>query len=317
MLKIDFPGMKLSRSLVLCSAILCQHCDAPGSESTNILLAPSTLRVEAISASEIQLFWTDNSDNERGFFIERKAGESFIQKYQVAENITEFVDDKVSADSTYSYRVFAYATLKKSAHSNVGTTSTYTVTDIDGNEYATVQIGEQKWMVENLRTTHFRNSEPVPHLVDLEAWTSTTSAAFCYFNNDSSTGEDYGLIYNWMAATDERGIAPEGWHVPTYADWDILFTFLGGESEAGIKLFSGPHPGLNSDRDNISGFNAQDGVSRSDPYGYSIQSNFCNYWTTSPINETYAYFAGIFYEYATVNLENPKQRGIPIRCVKD
>jgi len=71
------------------------------------------------------------------------------------------------------------------------------VTDIDGNIYQTLVIGDQEWMVENLKVTHYRNGDQIPHLTDDGDWTSTTDGAYCYYNNSSVNGETYGALYNW------------------------------------------------------------------------------------------------------------------------
>ena len=97
-----------------------------------------------------------------------------------------------------------------------------TFQDIDGNIYHTVTIGTQTWMLENLKTTKFRNGESIPNVTDNAAWAGLTSAAWCDYDNSASNGNIFGHLYNWYAATDSRNIAPAGWHVPTLAEWDIL-----------------------------------------------------------------------------------------------
>lgn len=112
-----------------------------------------------------------------------------------------------------------------------------TVTDIDGNVYQTVKIGDQLWMAENLRVTHYRDGSVIPNITGSSAWTGLSSGARCYYNNDSATHDAlYGVLYNGYAITDSRNIAPEGWHVATADDWDELKTALGGTAEIGGKL---------------------------------------------------------------------------------
>lgn len=104
------------------------------------------------------------------------------------------------------------------------------VTDIDGNIYHTVKIGDQVWMAENLKTTKYRNGDPIPNVTDNEAWGDLNSGAYCCYNNDSSTYKGiYGALYNWFAVTDIRNIVPKGRHVPTDQEWGILIDFLGGK----------------------------------------------------------------------------------------
>ena len=88
-----------------------------------------------------------------------------------------------------------------------------TVTDIDGNIYQTVKIGNQWWMAENLKVTHYRNGEAIPNVTDNATWTGLTTGAYCEYNNDVNNVATYGRLYNWYAVDDSRNIAPAGWHV--------------------------------------------------------------------------------------------------------
>ena len=96
-----------------------------------------------------------------------------------------------------------------------------TVTDIDGNLYHTVKIGTQIWMVENLKTTKYRNGDPIANVTG-DQWDKTISGAYCSYDNSAANVTTYGLLYNWYAVNDPRKIAPEGWHVATYQDWETL-----------------------------------------------------------------------------------------------
>ena len=112
-----------------------------------------------------------------------------------------------------------------------------TVTDIDGNVYHTVKIGTQVWMVENLKTTKYRNGDPID-TDKTNTWESTTTGYYCWYEDMASKYKaNYGALYNWSAVNDSRKIAPQGWHVPTYAEWTILINFLGNKIDyAGAKL---------------------------------------------------------------------------------
>jgi uncharacterized protein (TIGR02145 family) len=110
------------------------------------------------------------------------------------------------------------------------------ITDIDGNIYKTVTIGNQVWMAENLRTTRYRNGDPIPYIADGAAWVKLTAGAYCNVDNNDNNSALYGKLYNWYAVTDNRNMAPTGWHVPSDAEWTTLTTYLGGESGAGSKL---------------------------------------------------------------------------------
>lgn len=141
-----------------------------------------------------------------------------------------------------TYYVRAYATNNagtaygeevsfKTDDSGVGT-----VTDIDGNVYHTVIIGTQVWMVENLRTTKYRNGDTIPNITDKTAWENISYGGYCWYNNDITNKETYGALYNWYAVDDSRNLAPEGWHIPSAEEWNTLIDFLGGDMVAGGKL---------------------------------------------------------------------------------
>jgi uncharacterized protein (TIGR02145 family) len=101
-----------------------------------------------------------------------------------------------------------------------------TVADIDGNVYHTVTIGTQVWMVENLKTTKYRNGDPVPYVAEASAWLNLNTGAYCNCNDDPNISEVYGKLYNWYAVNDSRKIAPTGWHVPNDAEWTRLTDYL-------------------------------------------------------------------------------------------
>ena len=110
---------------------------------------------------------------------------------------------------------------------------TGTVTDIDGNTYVTVKIGEQWWMAENLKVTHYRNGDSIPNITADIQWAALDTGAWCSYDNNPDNVNHYGRLYNWYAVTDSRNIAPAGWHVATNDEWIALITILGGEITAG------------------------------------------------------------------------------------
>lgn len=108
--------------------------------------------------------------------------------------------------------------------------------DFDGNIYTSVIIGSQEWMVQDLKTTHYRNGDEILTGVESTEWKDLTAGAFCNYNGDAGLVATYGRLYNWFAVTDPRGLCPAGWHVPTKDEWDTLMNFLGGQYVAGGKL---------------------------------------------------------------------------------
>jgi uncharacterized protein (TIGR02145 family) len=199
-----------------------------------------------------------------------------------------------------------------------------TCTDYDGNVYETVTIGDQEWMAENLKVTHYRNGDPLLTGVSNPDWRYCPTGAYAIYNNDPINGEIYGYLYNWRAVDDSRNIAPEGWHVPSDAEWNILVEFLGSDAggklkEAGYDHWNPPNTGAT----NESGFTALASGNRSYYHGgFRELGNSEFYWTS-----TYSGWGGSYYEawvhyvqYGTSytqRIDLPIGAGISIRCVKD
>ena len=126
------------------------------------------------------------------------------------------------------------------AEVNVIEKTTSTVTDIDGNVYRTIEVGDQWWLAENLKVTRFRNGEVIPHVTDGGEWYSQATSATCEYDNNPENVEIYGRLYNWYAAMDSRNIAIEGWHVPSDEEWKQLEITLGmSQSEADTSGYRG------------------------------------------------------------------------------
>ena len=102
-----------------------------------------------------------------------------------------------------------------------------TVTDIDGNVYNTVLIGDQCWMKENLKTTQYRNGTPIEYPGTNDSlWRVNTTGAYAWLDNDISFKEKYGSLYNWHAVNNTKGLCPEGWHVPSDEEWMQLVDYV-------------------------------------------------------------------------------------------
>lgn len=113
------------------------------------------------------------------------------------------------------------------------------ITEINGQTFKTIAIGTQTWMAENLNVDRFRNGDPIPEAKSDAEWKLAginKQPAWCYYNNDPKNGEKYGKLYNWYAVNDPRGLAPEGYVIPTKENWETLKAFLG--DHGGLKLKS-------------------------------------------------------------------------------
>jgi uncharacterized protein (TIGR02145 family)/uncharacterized repeat protein (TIGR02543 family) len=102
----------------------------------------------------------------------------------------------------------------------------WTVSDKDGNVYKTVLIGNQTWMVENLRATKYKSGNSIPTVTDSATWANLSTAGYCYYNNTTNADsiKKFGALYNWYAADSENFIS--GWHLPDTSDWSTLQNYL-------------------------------------------------------------------------------------------
>lgn len=192
------------------------------------------------------------------------------------------------------------------------------VKDKDGNSYRTIKIGKQEWTAENLKVEHYRNGDEIPQVQDKEEWSKLTSGAWCYYENISDNGIEYGKIYNWYAVNDPRGIAPEGWHVSTDDEWTKLTDFLGGAETAGTKLKSTSGWDENFSGDNSSGFNALPGGYRNNDGYFGNKGINSLYWTSTELNSERVWFRNIIGSIPDVYRPTYyKNFGLYIRCVKD
>jgi uncharacterized protein (TIGR02145 family) len=190
-----------------------------------------------------------------------------------------------------------------------------TVTDNDGNTYQTIKIGNQVWMAENLKVTHYRNGNAIPNVTVKSTWLSLTTGAYCNYNNDGSDVATCGRLYNYYAVNDGRKLAPTGWHIPSDTDWQTLVDYLGGATVAGGKMkgtdttWNSPNIGAT----NESGFLAVSCSLRQ--YGdFNEKGNYAHFWSSS-LNAT---IWRLNYRDTNVMLFNTdKHDGISVRCVKD
>ena len=133
----------------------------------------------------------------------------------------------------------AYTEYNASANTDDGSCATLASTcdspSMDGYDYAVVEIGDQCWFAENLRTTVYADGSAIPEETDNTAWAGLSTGARCDYDNDASNVATYGRLYNWYAATDAAELCPTGWHVPTDDEWTALETYLGANGHSGTE----------------------------------------------------------------------------------
>ena len=287
------------------------------------LEAPTHIAFLILSDTEIQISWQDNTSFETGFKIERDAGSGFIELGTVSANVTSYTDSDLIYRQSYTYRVAAFTTTSTSGYSTEAIASSIApMVDYDGNVYQTVQIGNQIWMAENLKVTHYRDGTAITNVTDNDAWGELTTEAYSIYNNNASTEATYGALYNWYSATDSRSIAPEGWHVPTDAEWQVLIDYLGGDAIAGAKMketgtthWASPNEGAT----NESGFTALAGgirhFSRGDHYSRGYYGCF---WSASGHDSYSSWYREIQNSSSSIGRHNlSKNFGFSIRLLRD
>jgi uncharacterized protein (TIGR02145 family) len=179
----------------------------------------------------------------------------------------------------------------------------------------------------------FRNGDLIPHVESDEEWKKAVEngqPAWCYYDNDPKNGKKYGKLYNWYAVNDTRGLAPEGWHVPSDDEWTSLVDFLGGEFIAGHKMKSidgwdewwdRDENIKNGNGDNSSGFNVLPGGYRnySGSFG-NIRSN-AFFWSATEFDNSSAWLRYLFNSHGFLIRYNflnfNKSVGASVRCLRD
>jgi uncharacterized protein (TIGR02145 family) len=196
------------------------------------------------------------------------------------------------------------------------------MTDIDGNQYDVIKIGNQLWIKENLKVSKYRNGEAITTGLVNSAWANTKKGAYAVYNNEKANNNIYGKLYNWYAVSDSRGLCPSGWHVPSDSEWTTLTNYLGGEAIVGGKIKStgtnywkNPNYGAN----NESGFSALPGGFRFSSGSFGSIKNFAFFWSSTEGNYKVAWTRYLNYNLGNIlrDYNNGKQSGASVRCLRD
>jgi uncharacterized protein (TIGR02145 family) len=189
------------------------------------------------------------------------------------------------------YYARAYATNSAgTAYGNQIRFST-SVSDIEGNIYRTVVIGTQLWMQSDLKTTRLNNNVPIPYVTDDTTWVHLVTPGYCWYNDNPSYGNTYGILYNWYTAA-AGNLCPTGWHVPTDNDFKVLEMYLGmTQAQADATLWRGSDQGpklkstttwyVDGTNSNSSGFTALAGGYRFGHDGSYNNMGTVTYWWSS------------------------------------
>lgn len=235
---------------------------------------------------------------------------------------SDAIDESPESSATHNFTLLAGVVCRNSP----------TLADIDGNVYRAVQIGDQCWMAEDLRTARYRDGSSIPHVTDGTAWAQLNDGAWCNFENNVDYDAMYGKLYNWYTASNPS-ICPLGWHLPADVEWQELELALGmptdelnsngfrgaaqnvGGRMKAIGLWNDPNSGAT----NEIGFSGL-------PCGYRTydQGMFDNlgvfgyYWSTTGSGTNNAWARGLYYNNVGLSRDAYiKRTGFCIRCVRD
>lgn len=207
------------------------------------------------------------------------------------------------------------------------------ISDIEGNTYRTVGIGNQVWMADNLKTTRYNNGAEIPNITNDSLWTNLTSGAFCWYNNDEANKDKYGGLYNWFAVNTGK-LCPVGWHVPSDDEWKTLEgnvdsrynlgdTIWNRERNRGFdvgrKLMATSGWYSEGNGTNDFGFSALPGGERLKRNGrFFISGTNGFWWSSTEYDQSRAMYRSLLYgiEYMLRNF-HPKGFGFSVRCIKD
>ena len=218
--------------------------------------------------------------------------------------------------------------------------------DGDGNQYGVVTIGEQVWMVENLKTTHYRNGTPIEYPgANNSAWENNTTGAYAWYDNDITWKDSYGALYNWYAVNNTNGLCPTGWHVSSDPEWTQLVDYVVAQgypnqwdnpngtgnalkscrqanSPLGDNCNSSEHPAWNENiihhGFDVFGFSCIPGGFRYYKGLFGNVGNLGLWWSSTEVTAENVWIRNLSVESARLNrAESNMVDGFSVRCVKD
>lgn len=175
------------------------------------------------------------------------------------------------------------------------------------------------WQATNLNVRTFSNGDSIPFIEDSIIWANVNYPACCAYDNNPASADTFGLLYNWFAVNDSRGLCPKGWRVATLADWDSLVTVFGGDSIAARHLKDSLHwipfgyPG-----DNSSGLGFVPGGNRRDDGGFNGKGSSAPIWTANEVDSFNAIARFMNTKHYRVGTKTgSKKNALACRCVKE
>jgi len=228
-----------------------------------------------------------------------------------------FISNLTGLTANTIYYIRAYAT--NSAGTSYGqqkniVTSYSEVTDVDGNIYQTVKIGNQIWMSENFKATRLNDGTPISIITDPNAWNMSTLPACCFYDNDAAKNKNsYGALYNGYTVATAK-LAPAGWHIPTASEWETLSTNSGGYErlmETGTAHWSAPAIG-----NNFTGFTALPAGTRNNDGTFASIGTAGKWWTCEVLGDNLLYCSILGLNQVNFRYSAAINAGLSVRLIQ-
>lgn len=302
------------------SSSVCEDCDDASSSSGKEISTNSSSSCDGKSSSSSVKLSSSKDEEKTSSSVKEESSSSVIPALDPESSSSQKVESS-SSKAPEPVEGSCSSSEYKRESCNVEKDENCIKDDRDGQTYKTVTIGTQMWMAENL------NYE--------------TASSFCY-GDDASNCAKSGRLYTWAAAIDSvalydggngvdcgygksctlpdkvQGICPEGWHLPTNAEWNTLFTAVGGKSVAGTKLKSTSSWNSSGNGADAFSFSALPAGHRYDNATYSGEGYYAYFWSSSEVNSDVAYYMFLYYDYDDAYLSRKnKGYGYSVRCLKD
>ena len=202
----------------------------------------------------------------------------------------------------------------------------------DGKVYKTVKIGDQIWMAENLNVSNYLNGDQIPEVYHKNKWGEITTGGWCHYDNEIKNEAIYGKLYNWHAVNDQRGLAPDGWHIPSDTEWKALESYLElknyeadnsgwrgkyvGDAlkETGIAHWKAP----NDTATNSTRFTALPGGYRDVSGLFYVIGHSGYWWSSTRHKDFFAWYRSIYHSHREIHRTSGYEGdGFSVRCIKD
>ncbi len=287
-------------------------------EATKVTMTAAQLNGIVNPKGKATKVWFEYSDEDTTKLNHTIQAGTFSDNAEI--NVSAQISD-LTAAKVYNFTVKS-ENVSGVAEGKVMSFETYAVSDIDGNFYHSIKIGDQVWLKENLKVTHYNDGSDIPNVKDNNVWNTLNSAAYCDQKNNPEISKVYGCLYNAYAVFTGK-LAPAGWHVGTDAEWDELYWFVntdGGQlKEVGTTHWTSPNAGAT----NKSGFTAIPGGHRTGIEGeFRAVGIFSTFWTATlhPFNNMQCGHLILFENTSNVfdlTVIMAPRNGFGVRLVKD